>query len=236
MKRHWRPHRFAPLSQLTGSELLWSVGVPQHTAAQLQASAAEGFQKGLDRGYREGHESGQRRGFEEGCAEGLQQGRRQGAEEGRREALARFEKLTVPVESIRQSLATLHAEHDMALREEVVGLVSKVARQVVRCELTLQPAQLLSLVDEALATLPSKPDTGIEVYLNGEDLERIAQLDPERTRRWNLIPDSHLEHGECRIKAGEREADAGCRQRLAACMEQVATQLLPDNESNEAPA
>jgi flagellar assembly protein FliH len=212
------------------------VGVPQHTAAQLQASAAEGFQKGLDRGYREGHESGQRLGLEAGRAQGLEQGRRQGAEEGRREVQARFEKLSVPVESILQKLEALHAEHDLALRDEVVGLVGKVARQVVRCELTLQPAQLLSLVDEALATLPSKPDTGIEVYLNSEDLERITQLDPERANRWNLIPDSNLDHGECRIKAGEREADAGCRQRLASCMEQVAAQLLPDTEISEAAA
>jgi len=219
-KPHWRAHRFTPLSQLTGSDI-WRSGVsPQ---GQPVNPANDGFQQGVERGFREGHENG----FASGHTQGIAEGRSEGAERGRLEALERFEAATAPVDALLQSLQALQNEHEAELRKEVVELVARVAREVIRCELALQPAQLLTLVDEALASLPRVPKKGIEVFLNSEDLERITQLGAPRVARWNLAADPQLQPGECRIRAGNREADAGCRQRLAACMEQITTQLLP---------
>lgn len=219
--KNYRPHRFAPLSQIAAAATLQS-----GTAAELQASLAEGFQQGLDRGYREGYESGQEAGRTEGHAQGYADGRRQGAEEARREVLAEFATLAAPLDAMLESLKGLQADYQSALRKEVVELVGKVARQVIRCELALQPVQMLALVDETLATMPPVRE-GVEVYLNPEELQRIRELDPARSARWTLIADPRLEPGECRVKADGQEADAGCRQRLAACMEQVSAQLLP---------
>ncbi len=82
--------------------------------------------------------------------------------------------------------------------------------------------------------MPRTPKKNVEVYLNAEDLGRIRELDAKVAARWNLIADAGLEPGECRITAGKHEADAGCRQRLTACMEQVAAQLLPQGEGQQA--
>lgn len=209
-KKHWRPHRFTPLAQLTGHP------------------AEETYQQGVDRGYHEGYETGLTQGVEQGKAQGLAEGRRTGEEQGRREALAHFEGLAAPIDELRRNLEALLTDYERALRKEVIDLVAKVSQQVIRTELTLQPERLLSLVDEALATLPRAPKTPIEVFLNREDLERLAKLDAARIKRWSLIPDASLQPGECRIRAGSREVDAGCRRRLEACMEQVGAQLLPE--------
>jgi flagellar assembly protein FliH len=147
--------------------------------------------------------------------------------------LERFDALAAPVDAALMALRQLQTDYQSALRKEVVELVAKVARQVIRSELALQPVQLLSLVDETLATMPPARE-GVEVYLNPEECERIRELAPERAARWTLIADPRLEPGECRVKADGREADAGCRQRLAACMEQVAAQLLPLGEEGGA--
>ncbi len=160
--------------------------------------------------------------------------RRPGA--ARRQVLARFDGLAAPIEALRRQLEALLADYESALRTEVVDLVAKVAQQVIRSELTAQPAQLLSLVDEALPRCRAGPATAIEVFLNRADLERIAQLGDARTEHWNLIPDSTLQPGECRIRAGSNEVDAGCRRRLEACMEQVGTQLLPGSPAGGAAA
>jgi flagellar assembly protein FliH len=213
--KNLRPHRFPPLTQLLAASR------PQSGAVVEQPSFAEGFQDGLDRGYREGYESG----LQSGRQDGLAEGRSEGALTGRREAQARFAELSQPVDSILESLQHLQHDYQSALRKEVVELVAKVARQVIRCELALQPVQLLALVDETLASMPPTSE-GVEVYLNPEELERIRELDPERAGRWTLIADSRMELGECRVRAGGHEADAGCRQRLAACIEQVGAQLL----------
>jgi flagellar assembly protein FliH len=63
------------------------------------------------------------------------------------------------------------------------------------------------------------------VFLNPEELKRISELDPKRSRKWNLMADPALEPGECRVRAGDHEVDAGCQGRLAACMAQVRDSL-----------
>lgn len=213
--KQYRPHRFPPLAQLP------AVGAVQpENAVQLQASLADGFKEGMEKGYHEGFESGRQAGWQQGIAEG----RGEGIVQGRHEAQAHFTDLAVPVDTLYQELQGLLADYQGAMRKEVVELVTKVARQVIRCELALQPTQVLALVDETLAMMPP-PHENVEVYLNPEEFERIRELDPERARRWALVPDARLEAGECRIRSAGREADAGCRQRLANCMDQVSLQL-----------
>ena len=130
---------------------------------------------------------------------------------------------------------TLVATNDLAhqMQAETSAVITRLqamkrledSRQVIRCELALQPTQVLALVDEALGAMPASEDNKIEVFLNPEELQRIRELAPDRASRWKLIADSRLEPGECRVKAGDREADAGCKQRLAACMDKIRAQL-----------
>lgn len=228
----WRPYRFAPLAELTDTAA-WQAGVPAHMSAQMRASMEEGFQRGMERGYREGHESGHRAGLEAGRLEGLALGAAEGTEKACRDVRARFESLAAPIDSMLNGLAKLREDYQSALRKEVVDLVARVAREVIRCELVLQPGQLVTLVDETLATLPRAANAEIEVLLNDKDLERIREIDPERAARWNLLGDARLESGECRIRVGDREIDAGCRQRLVACLDQVSSQLMPEGANGE---
>lgn len=214
-----RPHRFPPLAQVHAREQLIS-----RDPAQLQAALAEGFQEGLSKGYEQGHASGLQAGQAEAREAAQREGHAEGYTEGRREALARIEGPLETAEVLTRHLQQLQHDYQAALRHEVVELVERVARQVIRAELTLRPAQLLALVDETLAAMPPARD-GVEVFLNPQDLERLVELVPERLKSWRVHPDATLDGGECRVVAGGREADAGCRQRLTACMEQVSAQL-----------
>src|SRR5690606_40277938 len=73
------------------------------------------------------------------------------------------------------------ADYQSAMRKEVIELVAKVARQVIRKEIQMQPTQMLALVDEALSTMPRVAASEISVYLNPEDCERIIE-DRKSTR------------------------------------------------------
>jgi flagellar assembly protein FliH len=231
MNRVWRSHRFTALAELADPNA-WAG--PGAMPSQVTAAMHDGYQRGMERGYREGHESGLRSGMESGRAEGREEGRQQGLEAGRQEALARFERLAAPATQMLDQLQQMQADYQSAMRKEVIELVAKVARQVIRKEIQMEPTQMLALVDEALSTMPRVAANEISVYLNPEDCERIIELDPKQAERWNLWADDKLEPGECRVKAGTREADAGCSQRLAACMEQIEERLFP--ESDEARA
>ncbi|HVR48822.1 MAG TPA: flagellar assembly protein FliH [Pseudorhodoferax sp.] len=212
--RNARPHRFPPLAQ-----------VQARTSAPDGGDASQAFKEAMDHGYAEGLRSGQEAGQAQGHRSGHAEGLRQGAEQARREVMDTFDAQAAPVDAILQALHNLQADYQEALRDEVVELVGKVARQVIRCELALQPLQLLTMVDETLATLPRVRSREVEVFLHPEDLQRITDLDPERAKKWKLLPDTRLEPGECHVRAGRHEADAGCRQRQAAVMEQVRAQL-----------
>lgn len=224
----FRPHRFPPLSQVARRSLDESSDVP----ARLQTTLAEGFQEGMQKGYEQGYQEGYESGMQSGRKDGLAQGRRDGVQEARGELLAHFEEVTRPVDALIAGLRQVQSDYQSALRKEVVELVAKVARQVIRCELALQPVQLLALVDETLAAMPVTRDE-IQVYLNPEELQRIRELDPGRAAQWSLLADPGLEPGECRVRAGDNEADAGCRQRLAACVERISEQLTESSNDAE---
>lgn len=62
------------------------------------------------------------------------------------------------LEAITGKVNDFLAHIERKQREDLLQLVEKVTRQVIRCELALQPTQLLALVEEALAAFPTMPE------------------------------------------------------------------------------
>lgn len=214
--RQWRAYRFPPRSQPASD---WS-GDP----AGLQQALADGFQQGIEKGYQDGLHQGLEAGRQAGLAEGRDEGLRAGREEGRREGRHEFELAGQPLQQASERLQQYMAELEHKRRQELLELVEKVAQQVIRCELTLHPTQLLALVEEALASMPGEQDE-IQVLLNPEEYARIKALAPERAAAWKLVADERLALGECRVITAQAEADVGCQQRLDACLETLAEHL-----------
>lgn len=226
--KQFRPYHFPPLYQLTSALPKGSTaGNGAGSAEEWQAALADGYRQGQREGYEAGLDQGRADGFPVGQSEGLQRG----VEEGRALALAQFDELSKPIDAMLKGLKKLKTDMRAAQRKEVVDLVGKIARQVIRAELALQPVQLLTLVEEALAVMPPSRDQ-VEVFLNPEELRRVLELDPKRAKKWTLLPDPALEPGECRVRSGDNEVDAGCQGRLTAVMDQVRDQLL-DGEDEE---
>lgn len=215
--KQFRPYHFPPLAQFIANGA--AKGAQSSSSApneDWQSAVADGYRQGQREGYEVGLDEGRADGYDAGHAEGVERG----VDEGRQQALAELEKMAKPVEAMLRSLKKMKTEFRNAQRKEVVDLVGKIARQVIRAELALQPVQMLNLVDEALAAMPPTRDD-VEVFMNPEELKRIQELDPKRAKKWNLMADPALEPGECRVRAGDHEVDAGCQGRLAACMTQV---------------
>ncbi len=228
--KQFRPFHFPPLAQVrAAARAAESSGTDAPNQDDWDGALAAGYRQGQQDGYDAGFEQARAEGFEAGQAEGRKQGLEAGHAEGLQQALAGFEALAKPIDAALESLKQLKADYRDAQRKEVVDLVGKIARQVIRAELALQPTQLLALVDEALAAMPPSRDT-VEVLMNPEELRRVTELDPKRAKKWNLLPDPSLEPGECRVKSGDHEVDAGCQGRLAACMDQVREALEVEGE------
>ncbi|MBU3057593.1 flagellar assembly protein FliH [Pseudomonas indica] len=216
--RNWRPYRFPPRCSAP-VQTDWS-GDP----SALQRAISDGFQQGIEKGYQEGllqgQEAGQREGFETGRQEGLRQGREEGRQQGRQA----FEAASQPLDRITAELNRFLAEFERNRRQDLLELVKKVSKQVIRCELTLNPTQLLTLAEEALAAMPGEQGD-VHIHLNPEECTRIKDLAPERAAAWRLVPDERLALGECRVVTAQAEADIGCQQRLDSCMDTLSEHL-----------
>ena len=212
--RSWRPFRFPPRVR-TAAELADSVA---SDPAALQRAVADGFQTGIDKGYEQGLEQGREAGHREGFERGIEDGKAIGREEGRAQGRRAFDEAARPLDQLMESFDRFRHDFEQARREQLLELVQKVSKQVIRCELTLHPTQLLSLAEEALAGMPGDQDD-VRILLNPEECTRIKELAPERAAAWRLVPDEKLALGECRVITAQAEADIGCQQRLDSCMD-----------------
>lgn len=218
--RAWRPFRFPPRCATASAD---NHGWNSDPAAR-QRAISEGFQEGLEKGYQDGVGEGREAGLREGFEAGRQDGLRKGREEGRAQGRQAFDEACAPLQAAADAFAEFHQAFELARRKELLELVQKVARQVIRVELTLHPTQLLSLAEEALAAMPGEP-TDVQILLNPEECARIRELAPERAANWRLVPDERLALGECRVVTAQAEADIGCQQRLDSCMEALSGHL-----------
>ncbi|BAP77309.1 MULTISPECIES: flagellar assembly protein FliH [Stutzerimonas] len=218
--RSWRPFRFPPRVR-TAAELADSVaGDP----AALQRAVADGFQEGIDKGYEQGLEQGREAGHREGFERGVEDGKAIGREEGRAQGRRAFDEAARPMDELVERFERFRQEFEQARREQLLELVQKVSKQVIRCELTLHPTQLLTLAEEALAAMPGDQED-VRILLNPEECTRIKELAPERATAWRLVPDEKLALGECRVVTAQAEADIGCQQRLDSCMDTLAEHI-----------
>lgn len=221
MSRPFHLYHFPPLAR-TGPESLLQLG----DSAAVQKSLEDGFKQGMEAGFAQGYEQGVTTGRDEGFRQGHNEGSALGRNEGHEEGRAKFEEAAAPLDELFQQIENAFADYQTVLRKDAVSLVERVARQVIRCELALQPVQLLSLVNETLAAMPPVESGDIKVFLSPTEYQRIVDLAPEQASRWRLISDPGLAPGECRVKTDRAEADAGCEHRLEACIEQLETQLV----------
>lgn len=172
--RDWRPYRFPPLPEALAPE--W-----KNDPIALQRAIADGFQEGNEKGYLEGLAQGEEHGRQQGYDAGREQGFKEGLEQGRQQGRESFDLASAPLEAINRQLQSFLAAFENSRRQELLALVKKVAEQVIRCELTLNPTQLLTLAEEALRV------NGVIEQLNqrqGHVREQIGRHESKDEKRW----------------------------------------------------
>lgn len=222
LRGRYRLHRFPP-RQAHSAPVVTGL-----SSGELQRKLMDGYQDGLDKGFRqgmqEGHDQGYQEGQQKGYAQGMRDGYAEGSLAGQREGLAAFTDAAKPLDALCQQVNDFTAHLQRKQRDDLLQLVEKVTRQVIRCELALQPTQLLALVEEAIHALPAVPET-LHVLMNPEEFQRIQTVAPQKVEEWGLSAAPELHPGECRVVTDTSELDIGCEHRLQQCMEKLTGSL-----------
>lgn len=151
--------------------------------------------------------------YEEGYSEGLTTGEAEGRRRGEAAALQQAEQWRSLVEGLQAPLA---AEAE-AVEQELLRLAIAIASQLVRRELRQDPGQIIAVIREAMALLPSMQQR-VRVALHPDDAKLVREtfsLGSEE-RSWQVTDDPAISRGGCRIATDTSNLDATLETRIAA--------------------
>lgn len=148
-------------------------------------------------------EAARQEGFEQGYADGLASGK-EAVEAQIRACQALLDHLTRPLDEL-----------DTQVEQELLALAVAIARQLVRRELRTAPDEIVGVVKEALALLPSNA-AEVKVELHPEDaaLVRRALPEGEGEKLWRVVENPALTRGGCRVSTATGRIDASVEKRL----------------------
>jgi len=146
-----------------------------------------------------------KKGYEDGFAKGL------------KESDAQIAKKVRSLESVIQSLASPFEEFDERVESEIASLAIQISKQLIRRELKADSGQVVGVVRDALAALPSSSQN-IQLFLHPEDaalVKSALSLDDTEETRWKVVEDVVITRGGCRVATDVSTIDATIENRLA---------------------
>lgn len=160
----------------------------------------EGFESGFEQGMKQGQATGQAEGYKAGYDSGEQEGLSAGNKAGMLAAQqAEEERISAELAPLGELLTQIKAvlgQQTDDLQSGLVALATRIARNVIDAELTLNPDHIQNLVHAAVQALPNA-DERFTLELNPEDealVKRIAEP------HWNLVPTTSVSRGGCIIR------------------------------------
>ena len=194
----------------------------EELAAIREEARSQGYDAGYEAGHAAGEEAGKAAGQEAGHQEGHAAGYEAGVTEGREAAEAerqQYADAAAHLEAITAAFARPLEQLDESVEEQLLAVIDAAARQLVRRELHHQPDEVVAVVREALAELPSQAQS-YELHLHPEDAglvrEALGVREDDAERQWELVEDPGLTRGGCRVESEFTRVDATLERRLAA--------------------
>ena len=195
------------LPSITGSNTV-QARRPGKTVAELEAVE--------QRAYQEAYAAGREAGLLSAQAETQQ------ANDQLKAQVARLEQI---IGALAQPLLDVDAE----VEEQLVSLALTIAKQLVRRELKIEPAQVIAVVRETVALLPTSA-RDVRVHLHPEDAnvvrERLATPGGNE-RAWTIVEDPVMTRGGCRVTTDTAQIDARLETRINA----VVSSMLGDQRA-----
>ncbi|MDY0250913.1 MAG: flagellar assembly protein FliH [Pseudomonas sp.] len=156
-------------------------------------------------------------GFSTGEKDGFHAGQLKAAQEAQDVLTAKVAAL----DGIMQQFFEPIAQQDQQLEEAMLDLITRISKQVIQRELSLDSSQIKQVVRESLKLLPASSDV-VRVYINPQDFEQIKALRERHEENWKIIEDDDLLPGGCRFESVNTRIDASIETRI----EHIAQQFL----------
>ena len=144
------------------------------------------------------------------------EGFNQGKQEGYKAGQTLVNQHATRLKTILELMSAPLAELDEQVIQQMLDLVTTMARQVIRRELRADPGQVIGVVRECIKALPIAARK-VFIHLHPEDAELVLNafsIDDNMEQGWKIIVDPLLTRGGCRIEAEHSTIDASVEQQL----------------------
>ena len=160
----------------------------------------------------------QKEGFNQGFEEGHQAGLTTGLNEMKQQLSSFLQVSTQFNSAIKQA--------DQIVAQEVLDLALDLAKAMLKSAMQINPEVIIPVIEEAIASLPSMQQPA-QLVLNPKDAALVknqigAELDETG---WAIVPDPHMNQGDCRIETPKNQINAS----MATRWQQLTDALGRDN-------
>lgn len=141
-----------------------------------------------------------------------------GMAKAQEEMKGRIEKLDTRIkqlDSLLQFIARPLQELDADVEKMLLQLTLTIGKQLARRELRVDPTQVIAIIRESLAELPTAARE-IRVMLHPEDaaIVRECLTEPTNERAWTIVEDPTLSRGGCMVRTENSQIDARLESRI----------------------
>lgn len=162
----------------------------------------EGYQKGFEQGKADGFNQGQQDGMAQGYQDGFRQGRDEGFTKGQESGLASGTDIVTTQADRFRHLADMLAqplrEVDEQVTDELVYLVSRMVKVIIKREIKGDVEFLKQGIEKCVSLLPEAKD-GVEVELSESDYALILASvgkDYMQAQNWHVSPSTSVQDGD----------------------------------------
>jgi flagellar assembly protein FliH len=164
--------------------------------------------------------------------EGYSKGHAAGLAAARAESQQALNQLKAQVANFEKMLAALSQPFknlDAQIEEQLVQLSVSIARQLVRRELRMDPAQVIAVIRETVALLPAAT-RDVRVHLHPEDAAIVREklATPSADRAWTIVEDPVMTRGGCRVTTDTAHID----QRMETQIQNIMTAMLGEERTD----
>jgi flagellar assembly protein FliH len=133
------------------------------------------------------------------------------------------------VDKMLSAIAQPFKDLDGQVEEQLVQLAVTIARQLVRRELRMDPAQVIAIIRETVALLPAAT-RDVRVHLHPDDATVVREklATPTADRAWTIVEDPVMTRGGCRVTTDTAHID----QRLETRIQGIMTAILGEERTD----
>lgn len=199
-------------------EGLTGTGITAEQMSQIvQAAEQEGFAQGFEQAQQQGYQ------------EGYRQGQERGAEDVRQQLLVEQQTFADLVHAFKEPVQ----QQDAKLEALLLNIVERIARAVVARDLTVAPADIMPLIRQSIAALPT-PGDAVTVHLNPADHDCVKRYAEQYDHHWTLQASPEISAGGVRVSTPDSVVDDTVERRLDEAIERfLQRQDADENTSDE---